>query len=325
MKRPALTVDNVEDPLVTNLRRYLYENSAELWAHLPPKDMPFVAASEVSFQNPFERSNFWPKPKSLDLSAIDGLYGGIAFAMRRYGIALNTHLTIVWRGLGINDHRRAASILSRFNKEAAAWLRVGDRSQLRVRHTRRSEYGSSMHLYGYVHECSRGQGFHTHQLMFVPPEKAVAFETWAVPCLTRLSGRRRAERYAIYLSPRTGTGFKPHRARSDTDAAAATWRMFRYVIKSLPPGATYSSVDGIHTSARDVLKPFPYEEMLPIYADKVVGMSENISAKARISAGFRSRLDRDDFGNLYGAGELEAYKQALEAEEVQRCASKLNI
>lgn len=314
-----------QDPLLTGLRRYLYENSAELWVHLPPREMPFVAAAQGPWFNPFAGEEA-PKPKQLNLLDVDRLYSGIAFAMWRFGVALNTHLTIVWRGLGINDHRRATSILSRFNKEVAAWLRVGDARQHRVRRTERSAYAGSPHLYGYVHECSGGQGFHTHQLMFVPPEKAVAFEAWCGQCLTRLSGRRRAEPYAIHLSPRTvKAGFKPRHARSASEAAATSWRMFRYVIKSLHSDANYATRDGQYVLAREVLKPFPYEAMLPIYADRVMGMSENISPKARIEAGFRSKLERDEFDNLYGVDELESFKQALEVEEVRRRIGNLDI
>lgn len=306
--------------------RDLYEGGAEENLHLPPKEYPLVPALPGLGRT--WSGEAFDQPRFLSLAEVCKIYNATAFAMTHLGIAFNLHLTIVWRGLSVYKHRQANQILARFNKAAAAWLGVGSDVETRQRFTRRALRGGSPHAYVYVHEYGLRQGFHTHQLMFVPFEKAAAFEQWAKRRLTELAGRRRAESYAIYLSPRNLQGFRPPQFVKDR-AASTTWSWFRYIIKSLHPAFAFRGENGKPVFACDVLKPWPYEEMQPIYTRRVAGFSENIGPKAQAAAGFDSRLDRSDDAHLYDGDELKIYRERKEqerrAEELREVLNSLKI
>jgi hypothetical protein len=302
-------MSGIHDPAdpAFGLDRYVYENSAQMWPHIPLAELKLVE---------FVPAATLPPPPDAQVKTFTGpdavrLYDSIAFAMHEYGVALNAHITIVWRGLSVHDQELACRILAQFNKEAAAWLRVGGLEN-RERRTQRSAHGLTKHIYAYVHERTPQQGFHTHQLMFIPPAKAKSFEQWAIDRLTKLSGRHRAEQWAIHMAPRKKGVFTTKAPTDPAKAAATTWRWYRYLIKSLNPLWTCLDDSGQRVRARDVLKAWPYRAMLPIWAKRVAGTSENISVGARPM--FRSRFDSGPLATLYAADELIAYERRRQLE-----------
>jgi len=305
---------------IENIKRRIYENSAEIWPHLKREEWPLVPAivGSRAGRNPFAADDGRSLPPSRSFTGHDAvrLYEAAAFTMWSFGLAFNGHLTILWRGLGIVDHARAAAVLSAFNKEAAAWLRVGELESDRRRMNKRAAFGSSPHVYAYVHENTQVNGFHTHQLLYVPREKAAAFEVWAEKCLTRLSGRRRAEVYAVHLSPRTKKGgFLPRRYSTDASAAADMWRWVRYVMKGLPEEWFCVSPDAPAVKLREIFAPRPFYPSAPVYARRVVGFSENIGPAAQRAAGFESKYRWREFDRLYDGSELADYRREVARAE----------
>lgn len=305
---------------IENIKRRIYENSAEIWPHLKREEWPFVPAivGSKAGRNPFAVEDDQSLPPSRSFTGHDAvrLYEAAAFAMWRFGLAFNGHLTIMWRGPGIVDHVRAAAVLSAFNKEATAWLRVGELGPDRKRMNKRAALGSSPHVYAYVHENTQGHGFHTHQLLHVPREQAAAFEVWAEQCLTRLSGRRRADVYTVHLSPRTKKGeFLPRRYSTDVGAAADMWRWVRYVMKSLPEHWFNVCPDAPIVKLREIFSLWAFYPSEPVYARRVVGFSENIGPAAQRAASFESKYRRREFDRLYDGSELADYRREIARAE----------
>jgi hypothetical protein len=233
------------------------------------------------------------------------LYNAIAFAMRHYGLVMNCHATLAWSVMGVEDHRQSARLLTSFNHEARKWLAVGGFDEETRRCSARALLGGSRHVYAYVHEYAREQGFHTHQLMVVPPEKAERFGSWANACLRRLSGRSLDER---------ATCFKFHKPKNEADAVARCWSWFRYATKGLSETLEIADDEGGWRSARDIFKPYPAVNGDPVSCHQIAGGAHAIWTKAQRIAGFRSRFDTGDWERLYDGHELEERRQAIKEE-----------
>jgi hypothetical protein len=312
-----------KDNLVQNLERFVYETSAELWPHIPDLRFPWVPAAHVIQDNPFS-STASRKSRSSSLGReVPRLYEAVSFLLWQHGVAFNAHLTIVWRGLSIHDHARAAAILARYNHEAAKWLRVGDIMAPRRRMTKRAMDGGSPHYFVYVHEHGRDEGLHTHMLCVVPREKAKAFEEWSMGCLARLSGRRRPQPDAIWFSPQTKSrGFESYQS-NQAGKVARSWDWFRYITKSLRPTAGYRDNDGGVVSARDIFKPYAYCETHPVYLAKLAGGSENVGEGAQRAAGFVSKFATGEWDRLYDGSELQERRRRQKEEAEQQEALKV--
>lgn len=313
-----------KDALVENLERFVYENSTELWPHIPDLRFPWAPAAHVIQDNPFS-SAASRKPRSSSLGReVPRLYGAASYLLWQHGVAFNAHLTIMWRGLSIHDGARAAAIFARYNHEAAKWLRVGELSAPRRRTTKRAMDGGSPHYFIYVHEHGRDEGLHTHMLCVIPRDKAKAFEEWSMGCLARLSGRRRPQPDAIWFSPQTKSrGFEPYQSRNEAGSVARSWDWFRYITKSLRPTVGYQDNDGRVVSAREIFKPYAYSETAAVYLTKLAGCSENISEGAQRAAGFVSKFASGEWDRLYDGSELQERRRHLKEEAEQQEALQL--
>jgi len=238
------------------------------------------------------------------------LYDRLSFLMWQYGIVPTAHLVIAWERLGVRDHAKASRLLTLFNHEVGKWLKVGaetGRPKLRV--MKRARVASSRHFYIYVHENGRRQGFHTHELAFIPPEKAAAFREWAPRCLARLAGQASVDPEAFFV--------KVDKSSKEIDRVARCWGWFRYITKGLAEGQLLQLGDGQLVDARAVFKCEPFVLKPPVRCAQLASGSHNIGTKAQRAARFRSRfLDDSQLDHLYDGSELGAYRRTIEAAEL---------
>ena len=208
---------------------------------------------------------------------------------------------------------------SRYNHEAAKWLKVGYSNADRKRMTKRAWAGGSEHFWIYVHEHGRYEGFHTHQLCVVPPDKATAFWQCSLACFARLTGQYRIHPDAVCFSPCTRSrGFEPYRGKNELDGVARCWDWFRYLVKSLGHDWCVPDDQKVLHPARDIFKPYPFVNTAEVHCAKLAGGSENIRKKAQVAAGFRSKHLKGEFDRLYDGSELEERRRRLENEAYEK-------
>jgi hypothetical protein len=237
--------------------------------------------------------------------------------MRHHGVVMNTHITIVWRMMGVEDHGHATRLLTAFNHEARKWLVVGTPNGPRQRPTKRAGLGGSPYMYVYVHENSRDQRFHTHQLTFIPHEKAALFNEWALACFARLCRRPRLGDRAICV--------RVHKPRNEGDAVARCWDWYRYITKSLHPNCGAFDDDGQWQSIRSIFKPYPFIEAEPVHSTQLASGSRNIWTKAQQAKGFWSRFHTGEWDRLYDGWELEARRSEAEGAARNEMLKTLNL
>ena len=246
-------------------------------------------------------------------SEVPRLYSAMAFAMWQYGRVMNAHMTVVWKLLGVTDPSKAVKILSKYNHEAAKWLKVGEGDNVvRSRRSRRSSRASMPHLFVYVHEQAEEKGFHTHELMSLPVDRAQAFAEWSRDCLARLSKCGSIDEAAVFFSPasKKRRQFNPYQGAREESAVGRHWRWFRYLTKSLDPlHQERSPVDGAWHVARDIFEiRRPFMATGPVTCRRLAGWSENLGKEAQRGAGFVSKFDRGDWAQLYDGSELDEYR-----------------
>lgn len=303
-----------------------FERQHEFWPHvvgpiLPQPTYPSPQHDGGGWYNPFRsEAPVQVRPATL-LYEAGRIYDAISFAMRHYGIVPNAHLTITWGLLDIHDHAHAARLLTRFNHEAGKWLAIGSPSDDRQRMTKRAWNGGSPHVYVYVHENAREQGFHSHELALIPLEKKDSFEQWAFNCLARLSGRPRVHPDAFCL--------RVYKPRNEADAVARMWDWFRYLTKSLSSSVLVEARNGEWVQARAIFKPRPFIETEPVSCSQLASGSRNIWTRAQRRAGFRSRYRTGEWDQLYSGWELEARRQEQLEEagrrQIERMLATLNL
>ena len=118
-------MDNYQGSLAVRLDTDFDENERPLGPHLGgvdvPKPEPFEECRRLSSQ-----PNVWEAhPASLTGREVTRVYEAIAFAMWKHGVILNTHITLNWAQMGVDDGATAVKLLGKYNAEAAKWLRVG--------------------------------------------------------------------------------------------------------------------------------------------------------------------------------------------------------
>ncbi|BCB18309.1 hypothetical protein [Bosea sp. ANAM02] len=308
------------DDLSRSIRAYIQRVKANGgdFMNLPPLPRaPFTGMPVPG--NPFHPVVQSMKPRHPILTGPDvaDLYGAVSFCMRHYGVVMNAHMTILWERMGVRDHAAATRVLTLFNHEVGKWLDIGDATdRSRMRFTKRSRVMSSQHFYIYVHENGRNQGFHTHELAFIPPEKAEAFKVWAPRCLARLTKRGWIPPEAFVV--------KINKSRSESDQVARCWAWFRYVTKSLGEDDRFRLDDGRWIEARAVFKSNPFILKSPVHCAQLASGSRNIWTKAQRAVRFRSRfLDDDELDRLYDGSELE--RRRREIEEAEDEAARLSL
>jgi hypothetical protein len=333
------------DTFARDVAQYRYENRKTIFAHLPREEWPpLVRLSPVSprrlyFLSPsgqrLKINPFRPdKPmkakaptslrESMLRSEVPRLYSAMAFAMWQYGRVMNAHLTILWKLLGVTDPNEAARILSKYNHEAAKWLKVGEGDDVvRSRRSRRSSRASVPHLFVYVHEHAQEKGIHTHELMSLPVDRAQAFAEWSRSCLARLSKCASVDEAAVFFSPasKKRRQFNPYQGAREEFAVGRHWRWFRYLTKGLDPlHQERSPVDGAWHVARDIFEiKRPFMATGPVTCRRLAGWSENIGPGAQMKAGFVSKFERGDWAGLYDGSELDEYRAFMaETAEAER-------
>jgi len=247
-------------------------------------------------------------PATLTVKEVARLYDGVAFAMWQHGVVMNAHLTFDWGQIGATDAAHAVKILGSFNHEAAKWLRVGKFDKDAIRAGRRFGHGTEFY-YVHVHENGGAQGFHTHQLCFVPAPIAPLFVTWSRKCLARLTGQTSI--------PRTALDIKIKRSLGEGQDVTRCWAWFRYIIKQLDTNRGILDNEGQWRTAVSVFKPWTKRQLLPLPVEKAVKISHNLGRTAQRAFGFPSRYLAGHWSELYDGRELDERRERLRDERRQ--------
>jgi len=316
--RPLSEAEKVEGlALTAHTRR---PGAHPLWPHMLT-DTPFVEPAAPNHprveawlkKHPFKPVPKKPMKRTVLRKEAFKVYKAIAFAMQHHGIVLNAHLTILWGYLGVADGAQAAWLLTRFNHEAAKWLKVGFVPGVeRKRRGQRVGVEGSEHMYVYVHEWGRRQGLHTHELAFIPPEKKQQFEIWARSCLARLCGRDHIPLQALKI---TGGNWAAEHRR-----VWLCWNWFRYITKTLDPAYSVLRKDGAAVQVRDIFRPRWFYEGAGVTCDQLASGSRNIWTQAQKEAGFLARVYQPGVVDIYDGAELDEHRWALvqAAEDAKR-------
>jgi hypothetical protein len=235
--------------------------------------------------------------RSSDLTGIEvvRLYEATSYSMWRYGPAgvFNTHITIVWRTLGIHDHQLATKLLGLYLNRAVKWAAVGSPDAPRRR--RRARTGSGFNLrYIYVNENGSQHGFHSHCLLTIPREMVPVFAAWTRSILRRLANHYGTEKTVRVI---------PSQERDERGAVIRCWSWMQYICKELDPEAgpwtpvnrlTGELLPGGARPLRAILRVKPHRASLPVTCLKLTGASRDLSSAAQRAGGFKSPLRYGD-------------------------------
>jgi hypothetical protein len=265
----------------------------------PAWDIEYVTSQGVVKQvNPFRADPPAPRPlrsSLLTCAEVWKLYDGMSFAMWRHSVTMNVHVIIIWSMMGI-DEVEGARRLGKYLNEATKWMRVG--IEPRNRRVNNPRDGAELH-YAWSHENTPGRGFHSHVLMNVPVRLIEDFKAWSVKCLVRHHG-------ANYHDD----AFRLVKSYAKTEDAAVHrhWHWFKYITKELDPGAQVRTKKHYHGkqdhALRDLLKPWPLRNAVPVHQMKMTGTSHSIGKKSQKDAGFKSMLSKARLDELFGGNEL---------------------
>jgi len=271
------------DSIIKGLAAYLHECAPKIWSHIPDIAQQFPPpagyAQQVAASNPFRMPEAAATQSSrLTLEDVRKLYDAIAFAMWRYKVAMNAHVTIVWSMMNI-EPQHGAKILGKYLHEAKKWASVGLEPHEK---RRRMRLGWRLH-YVFVHENSPGRGFHSHVLMNIEKEYRDEFEAWSRKCLERLT-RRHVRSDAFHLT----WGY----AKTESEQIEQSWHWFRYIMKEYDDRVYFTSQEkdggSRRASPRNVLKLWPVRPAIDIPPMDRCKASHSIGAKAQEAEGFRS-------------------------------------
>ncbi len=161
--------------------------------------------------SPSVRTGGGRKPVPFLLSEADfaALYAAFAFAWR-WGLWMDTSITITWRLLGSSFEADVQGGLTKFLKCLRDWL---SRRSLPV-------------VYAYVHEAGRVVGTHTHIAILLPlhPPEQAEFRRWARDWAAREAG------HAVPRALKVQMRRKPQ--------VWLHWLNFHYMMKGYDQGAT---------------------------------------------------------------------------------------
>lgn len=240
-----------------------------------------------------------PATKYLNGKEVLRAYNAISYANWRYGIALNTHITMALGTIGITNHIRIAAIVSGFNHEVGKWL---------------ARRGVN-YLYVLSHEGNSrlGFGMHSHILTHIPMAGIVKFREWAVQCIDRLTAKDNRT-----AAPTKKTVYVQHRTFQREDRQVwLQWRWFSYVFKGVNPNIGVQNLTtGKNESFCEVLKLRGWN-MGDVNCHKRSGVSENIQSNARKKMCFISAYDVCDDSRLFSGWEFRAYRDRMAFEELR--------
>lgn len=241
------------------------------------------------------------------------LYDAVCFA-NSFGVVMNVHITIHWGLLGYEDHVEAAKVLQDgFFKPFHGWYKYNVK-QYRAAHGK--DFSEEL-CWIYSHECSRRNGFHTHILAGMPVEMRKAFREWV--------RRRVASLAKIKPVPKEVV----HVVGPPSDPIGRQWRLFQYLCKGLDPHATIEIPGYANPKALSLMIENAYADPGKIMCKNRVGLSRNLSRKAREAAQFNP-LPESDFrhkGLIYTAKFYEDWQRKMyeqkEREERERMRYEL--
>jgi len=305
------------------LTRYLRRGGAPRpWRHLP-EDKPWVIGPAAPYgrlerwrksqTNPFTPMPPLPKRACVLYHEAFKVYDAMAFAMRQ-GIIFNAHLTFVWRFAGVGTADHATELLTKFNHEAGKWLARSLKPDTAYKcHDVRSKLPGTRHTYVAVHEQGDRQGFHTHELAFIPPAKLPAFRAWAESCLARLAGRP-------YL-PAPTLKITGGRLKSSEQQCWRHWRWFRYITKTTVPEAMVR-IGGRLVPVRSIFEPYPFHSGGAVDCAQMNSISHDIGPRAQRLAGFVSKVHRGEFDSLYDSSYFDEWcaEQDWARAQADECA-----
>ncbi|WP_152047563.1 hypothetical protein [Aureimonas psammosilenae] len=244
------------------------------------------------------------RPSSLR-KEVTKLYNAQSFMMWRYGQCFNTHLTILARPLGYDDHREFAAAMAPFNKEMGRWLRVSGEERTR-RWKKRVVTGQPQpHLWMYVFENGVRRGLHVHQLCTVPKVQKQAFETH----VRDWWGRQACLDYdpsAIFIT---------FRHQSGQDALTRHTEWVRYIMKSADRASGLYDHDDNPRTYEEIFKLRPYPTTPNVYVPQMSGICHALSEKAQHTPiacdneeyRFVSKAASGVFDTLFDGSELQEY------------------
>jgi len=237
-------------------------------------------------------SEEWITPNQA-INAINGM----AYANEKFGLVFNTHITITYRYGGVKNEKQATRIFSRFTNEMSKWM--GRQNLMNKGYPMREFWNECVFLY--VHEESKGKGFHTHLLTHVPLKIKDAFSKWALRRLSKLMpGPIQPE--LLKISHTYG--------RSDWRALVGQKRLMTYILKGTDPTVVEMESNKLLI---DVLE-IPNKWRRPagkIIVEKRVGLSRNISRAARDKAGFLSCFEKKEDHRIYSGDELAKFEERV--------------
>jgi len=235
------------------------------------------------------------------------LLDGVAFMNYHDGVAFNGFVTVNFRQLGISDEKSAAGALTKMNEALADRIRrYGER------------WGYELpHYFLYAHEdVSTSHGHHVHQVMVVPRGLGMDLDEWLKAWARRNFGNSIDDRAVRY-------GGEYH--RDFAERAKTQARMVSYIFKSSEDRRLRSS-DGEATTLLTLLKShsLKWKGDRAYCADvrRVAGSSQNIAELAQLRVGF---WRPDHYEDVLSGGYLSDHQAALNAEELFRMLSKIDI
>jgi hypothetical protein len=299
------------DGIAEGLAIYLHECAPKIWSHIPDIAQQFPPpagyAPRVASNNPFRMPEAATTQSSrLTLEDVRKLYEAMAFAMWRYKVTMNVHVTIIWSMMNI-EPQRGAKILGKYLHEAKKWAAVGLEPHEK---RRRMRLGWRLH-YVFVHENVPGRGFHSHVLMNIEKDYRDEFEAWSRKCLERLT-RHHVRLDALHLT----WGY----AKTESEQIEQSWHWFRYLAKEYDDcrSCTFQDKDGGSRQVpfRDVLKLWPVRPAIDIPPMDRCKASHSIGTKAQEAEGFRSlfwscKTDQP-YNEHFGGWKLQQFVKALE-------------
>jgi hypothetical protein len=259
--------------------------------HLTIDDLPYQPTGRV----------LW-RPSRLDGKGTLELYEAQSFMRWRHDVCFNAHITILARGLGIEDHRHFCAAIPRFNNEIGRWLGV-DRNRPRRRWTQRALGGEGQqHLWIYAIEHSSLRGLHLHQLCVVPFTQRKAFRAKVIDWWQREACLDIAAD-AIHIRFSSGMNDEDH------------VRWIRYIMKSTARELIAADREGHGHSLREAFGLDPYYGAPRTYAPQLHGVCRALGPTARgqvVEGGagrkyvFQSAFDYGDFKQLFSGWERQA-------------------
>lgn len=312
-----LAFENSKTPANQNLSAhiasYAHENYKTMWPHLPELEFeaPPNHTPHPPVANPFRAPERSQRPVVsrdgyLNVQEVWKLYDAMAYAMRKHGVVMNTHVIILWSQMGVT-HEEGDALLKDYLHKAQKWLRVGTKSRRYRKANARYEGGELRYVW--VHENAANRGFHSHVLCNVPPRLHKAFTAWSRQCLAHAANK-----------PMPWSAFRSVRSYAKTDESAVrrAWSWFRYLTKQLDPKLVVNVWDAGHfvnaPSLRDMIHPWPLRHSPPINLDRLAGVSRNLGQGAQAKDGFRSKLKTGAFQNLYSGDEFDDWRRSMERQ-----------